>query len=264
MGRIRTIKPEFWRHAVMATLPDETQLLALALLTASDDFGYFEADARLIRGEVMPFREDLARISRSVAKLSEVGWIEVRECAGHSDVGRVVNWERHQRVDHPKPSKLKEYFDSGAPREDFARTSREPRENFALEQGTGNREVEVEQGSGRGAGNAREARKPRARKGHPPEVETDPRHAPLVAALVEACPGYAFDGGRDAAAVKKLLSLAEPEEVLRRWRRALTLEEYPKVRAIHELATHWNHFAGNGLTAAGERPYEFPAHWKTA
>lgn len=80
----------------------------------------------------------------------------------------------------------------------------------------------------------------------------DPRHAPLVKALVEACPGYAFDG-RDAAAVTKLLAKADaggepanaPGEVLARWRRALARSDYPKVRTLSELATHWAHFAAD-------------------
>lgn len=144
--RIRTIKPEFWRHEVMAQLAPETQLMAIALLNMADDEGYFEANPRIVRGEIMPFRDDLATISRDCRELSRVGWVEVRETSGHGLVGRIVNWTRHQRVDHPKKSKLSVYFDASDSRDAFARTSREPREASREEQGTGNREVE--QGSG--------------------------------------------------------------------------------------------------------------------
>lgn len=140
--RIRTIKPEFWRHEVMAQLPAETQLLGLALLNMADDEGYFEANPRIVRGEVMPFRDDLATISRDIRELSRVGWIEVRETVGHGQVGLIVNWGKHQRVDHPKDSKLSVYFNASDSREYGATTSREPRDASREEQGTGNREVE--------------------------------------------------------------------------------------------------------------------------
>jgi len=78
-----------------------------------------------------------------------------------------------------------------------------------------------------------------------PEKPTDPRHAPLVKALVAAFPGYAFKG-RDAKAVAELLAMAEPPEVERRWKLALKHEGFPTVRTLAELVTHWNHFAATG------------------
>lgn len=236
--RIRTVKPEFWKHAVMAQLPAETQLLALALLNMADDHGYFEADPRIIRGEVMPFREDLATVSRDIRELVRVGWIEVREAPGHSAVGWVVNWSKHQRVDHPKDSKLVSYFDNGVPREIGATFSREPRDASREEV-----EGEVEQG-GEVEGElfppaSRAA--PRAKK--PKEGKpVDPRHAPLVKALVRACPGYPWDGGRDAAAVTKLLAVATPEAIVAGWAAALRHVGYPKVATVYELQAHWAHF----------------------
>lgn len=146
--RIRTIKPEFWRHEVMAQLPPETQLMGIALLNMADDEGYFEANPRIVRGEVMPFRDDLATVSRDLRELARAGWIEVRDTSGHGHVGLIVNWAKHQRVDHPKKSKLAVYFSASDSREAFAPSSREPRDASREEQGTGNREVE--QGSGGG------------------------------------------------------------------------------------------------------------------
>ena len=124
MARIRTVKPEFWRHNVMAREEDFTQLLAIALLNYADDHGYFMADPALIRGDVFPFRDDLANISRSLARLSEVLYIEVRNHPERGAIGRITTWEAHQRVDHPKASKIKELFD-------LAKSSRNPRETLA-------------------------------------------------------------------------------------------------------------------------------------
>lgn len=83
-----------------------------------------------------------------------------------------------------------------------------------------------------------------------PLKTTDPRHAPLVKALVDACPGYTF-GGRDAGAVSNMLAKAEPPEILIRWKRALERTNFPTVRAIHELATHWPHFAAESTARGG-------------
>lgn len=132
MARIRTVKPEFWRHPVYARLPDDIQLLALSLLTMADDEGYFRAEPALIRGDVQPFREDLGRISGGLQELLRVGWIEVRKHSQQGDIGRIVNFDKHQRVHHPTPSKLSSYF--------FGNISGDARENFPPEQGTGNRE----------------------------------------------------------------------------------------------------------------------------
>ena len=77
VGRIRSLKPEFWKHPVICRLPDDFQLLAISLLSMADDEGYFHADSSIVRGEVMPFRESLARIREGLDKLAEVGWIEL-------------------------------------------------------------------------------------------------------------------------------------------------------------------------------------------
>lgn len=104
-------------------------------------------------------------------------------------------------------------------------------------------------------------KKPPAPPKPPKPVEPpDPRHAPLVKALVDAAPGYAFAGGRDAKAVSALLTLGEPDEVVRRWLRAWGRTGYPTVRTLSELVTHWNHFATAG-PAVASAPLE--QHTKT-
>lgn len=130
--RIRTVKPEFWSHPIMARLPPTTQLLALALLNHADDHGYFHAEPAIVRGACAPFREDLASLSEDLAKLSEVGWIEVVTHPDQGRIGLIVNWTKHQRVDHPSASKVMGYFT----RENIAK----PREKLALDQGSGIRE----------------------------------------------------------------------------------------------------------------------------
>jgi len=130
--RIRTVKPEFWSHAIMGRLQERTQLLALALLNHADDHGYFHADPAIVRGSCAPFREDLATIREDLARLSAVGWVDLREHPSQGQIGHVVNWTKHQKVDHPKPSKIEGYFI----RENLAKVS----DKLALDQGSGIRE----------------------------------------------------------------------------------------------------------------------------
>ena len=98
---------------------------------------------------------------------------------------------------------------------------------------------------------------PAARKAKS-EKPPDPRHAPLVKALVEAAPGYTFTG-RDAKAVAELLALAEPPEIVTRWKRARASAGFPRVREIHELPPHWNHFGAD--PADPNKPVRDPAKY---
>lgn len=108
--RIRTIKPEFWMHEGLCKCSEFTRLLAIALLNWSDDEGYFMANPILIRGQVFPFLDDSKIIPRSIQDLSRVGWIRLGKDDQGRDVGMVLNFAKHQRVDKPKPSCIKGNF----------------------------------------------------------------------------------------------------------------------------------------------------------
>ena len=105
--RIRTIKPEFWMHEGLCKCSEFTRLLAIALLNWSDDEGYFMANPILIRGQVFPFLDDSKIIPRSLQDLSREGWIQLGKDNQGRDVGKVLNFSKHQRVDKPKPSEIK-------------------------------------------------------------------------------------------------------------------------------------------------------------
>jgi hypothetical protein len=110
--RIRTIKPEFWSHPVMAQQDDTTKLLALGLLNFADDEGFFYADPKLIRSALRPFDDDSSNVRRSLEKLEKIGYIETRIHPTHGAVGTVLSFDKHQRVDRPKPSEIKDLYDS--------------------------------------------------------------------------------------------------------------------------------------------------------
>jgi hypothetical protein len=106
--RIRTIKPEFWLHEGLCGCSDFTRLLAIALLNWADDHGYFMAHPSLLRGSLFPFLDDSKKIPGSLQDLSRVGWIELGTDNQGRPVGRVVNFSKHQRVDKPKESTIKD------------------------------------------------------------------------------------------------------------------------------------------------------------
>jgi hypothetical protein len=93
-----------------------------------------------------------------------------------------------------------------------------------------------------------------------PDKPTDPRHAPLVAELVEMYASarngkYPF-GPRDARAVSTLLAQAEPDVVSRAWRRALAHQGFPTVATLSELSTHLAHFVADAAPGRGPIPAE--------
>lgn len=141
MARIRTIKPEFWQNEILARLPAETRLLAIALLNHADDHGYFWASSQLVRAACFPFDECSTNVRRSLDELSSVGWIERRIAPDGRHVGRVCKFTVHQRVDKAQESKIKPIFNVSGPFDE--RSTNDPGtfdDRSTLEQGTGNRE----------------------------------------------------------------------------------------------------------------------------
>lgn len=109
--RIRTIKPEFWAHPVMAKQSDSTKLMAIGLLNVADDDGYFFADPRMIRNAIRPLDDDSRITTVSIRELSEIGYIEVRNHATHGDIGFIPSFKNHQVINKSKSSKIKAFFD---------------------------------------------------------------------------------------------------------------------------------------------------------
>jgi hypothetical protein len=108
--RIRTIKPEFWQNETIALLPEFTRLMAIALLNYADDHGYFMANHKLIHGNLFPFEDDSKKIPRAIDELSRVDYLQLGIDSKGRQVARVINFTKHQRVDKPKPSIIKEDF----------------------------------------------------------------------------------------------------------------------------------------------------------
>lgn len=143
MARIRTIKPEFWKHEALSALPEATHMLAAQLLNYCDDYGYFNANTKLIQAEVSPLREPSVSIHESLVRLQECFYIKLGTGADGRRYGQVVEFQTHQRVAHPTPSKISDlpitWDDLGKPHEKIVN----PPETFRPER---NREQGKEQG----------------------------------------------------------------------------------------------------------------------
>src|SRR3990167_5281034 len=105
MGRIRTVKPEFHKHEELSALPEATHMLAAALLNYADDFGYFNANPALIKGECFPLREPSVTIPESLRSLQTIGYLAFGTLSGKR-YGRIIHFSEHQKVSHPSKSKI--------------------------------------------------------------------------------------------------------------------------------------------------------------
>lgn len=107
VGRIRTIKPEFWRSEDLGGLPEATHLLAAALLNYADDEGYFNARCALIEAELSPLREPSVKISDSLKHLVAVGYLRLGCGEDGRRYGQIIKFLDHQVINRPTPSKIK-------------------------------------------------------------------------------------------------------------------------------------------------------------
>jgi hypothetical protein len=104
MGRIRTVKPSFWKHELLSQLPESTHMLAAALLNYADDHGYFNANVGLIKAECAPLRNPLVTITESLDQLSAIGYLKLGRVSDGRRYGKVVAFDSHQKVNRPAAS----------------------------------------------------------------------------------------------------------------------------------------------------------------
>lgn len=146
MGRIRTVKPEFFTHEELSELSAETHLFAAALLCYADDYGYFNANPKLIKAAIFPIRETSGTIPEMLRKLSGIGYVRLGITSEGKAVGQVITFADHQRVSHATPSRFSNLSikwegsgivpeDSGTIREDSGNDPKnigKPPESFRL------------------------------------------------------------------------------------------------------------------------------------
>lgn len=110
MARIRSVKPTFWTDEKIGLLARDVRLTFLGLISAmADDHGRLPGVARLVRGAVYPFDEDIStvEVERHLADLDERHLIQRYQVNGGQYI-HIRNWLRHQKVEKPSPSLIPE------------------------------------------------------------------------------------------------------------------------------------------------------------
>ncbi|EIP96852.1 hypothetical protein OpiT1DRAFT_01277 [Opitutaceae bacterium TAV1] len=93
--RIRTIKPEFYKHEDIAALHPLTRILFTGLWSMADCAGRLEDRPRRIKVEVLPY--DDHDVDAALDDLASAGFI-VRYSVDGVSIIQVVNFEKHQRL----------------------------------------------------------------------------------------------------------------------------------------------------------------------
>ncbi len=109
MGRIRTIKPEFWEDEVIGTVSREARLTFLATLNLADDEGILRWTNSYIKSSVFIYDEDVSveNVGAYMTELEEAGLV-FAYCGGKAKqrLAFIVSFRRHQVINRPSPSKL--------------------------------------------------------------------------------------------------------------------------------------------------------------
>lgn len=134
MPRIRTIKPEFATDEKLAKVSREARLTFVLLVTQADDDGLLNGRMRQLLGALYPHDEDVgaAQLDHWLKELEHIGAVRWRETVDAAPVIELVNWSKHQRIDHKGRSMLLPelrplHSDSREFREILASDSRESR-----------------------------------------------------------------------------------------------------------------------------------------
>lgn len=165
MGRIRSIKPEFFKHEAMFDLEQETglpvRLAFIALWTCCDKAGRFRWRPRTLKSDCLPF--DDVDFSRVLDALTTRGFV-VRYTVGRDEFGCIPTFAKHQYInnretesDLPPPPAIISYDADLA--EETTRAPRVPHASEKLQsRARANREGEGEGEKKEGGGvDAREA-----------------------------------------------------------------------------------------------------------
>jgi hypothetical protein len=97
MGRIRSIKPEFFRSRSLAKCEPAARLTFAGLWTEADDHGHGVADPRILKGALWALDDDVTHVhvSAHLGMLVATGHIRLYEADGDTYF-EVVGWVEHQ------------------------------------------------------------------------------------------------------------------------------------------------------------------------
>lgn len=144
MARIRSIKPEVMSDPKAARLSDAAWRLWVCMWCLADDAGRLQADPDWLNAQV--FWAKPRDIEDLLDELSARGRIILYESSTNERLCQVTNFNKHQRIDKPSPSKYE------APKEDSQKPRRGLHESSPTAPGGIGREgkgEDLDQGPGR-------------------------------------------------------------------------------------------------------------------
>lgn len=109
MGRIRTIKPEFWEDEVVGLLSREARLLFIATWNLADDEGLLRWSAPYLKSSAFIFDDDIdvAAVQRLMDELVESELIHpYKSGKAKQSCAYIMGFHKHQKINRPSPSKL--------------------------------------------------------------------------------------------------------------------------------------------------------------
>lgn len=118
MARIRSAKPEWWSKVKWCALPRDVRSTYKGIWEVmADDDGRFQADTRLIKGDVWPLDDDITtkKIEKWLALLQGVTVTNgdgkkmpavLLYTVDNVRYGFLPGFVKHQKISHPTPSKL--------------------------------------------------------------------------------------------------------------------------------------------------------------
>ena len=106
MSRIRSIKPELPQDERVGRLSREARLCWLMCFTLADDEGRFRAHPALVKGACYPYDPiEAYRVEDWLAELQARKFL-LRYRVDGEEYAEIANWPKHQKIDHPTPSRL--------------------------------------------------------------------------------------------------------------------------------------------------------------
>jgi len=107
MARIRSVKPEYWSDATIATFDYFTRLFYIALWNFADDEGRGRALCRELAGFAFPLDDDLpnSEVERALQALANAGRIVLYESSGIRHF-QILKFNEHQNINRPTASRL--------------------------------------------------------------------------------------------------------------------------------------------------------------
>lgn len=114
MARIRSVKPEYWTDEEIGELPRDARLLYIGLWNLADEHARLRGDARYIKGQLLPYDDDLdaKAVDDLLAILASADKVRRYESSGRSYLW-LPALAKHQRLEPDKvPSRLPDPADS--------------------------------------------------------------------------------------------------------------------------------------------------------